>query len=132
MLNLPVNWKISIANTDVTRMPYLDGEYVIALGRATLEHDGRKLEARAGHGHSFLPTVPASFRLGHYRWLLLADSMGGTHLNKPVVGMAVTPDGGGYWLVATDGGMFSFGDAQFFGSMGGKPLHMPVVALVGS
>ena len=31
-------------------------------------------------------------------------SMGGQHLNQPVVGMASTPDGGGYWEVAADGG----------------------------
>ena len=27
--------------------------------------------------------------------------------------MAATPDGGGYWLVASDGGIFAFGDATF-------------------
>ena len=42
----------------------------------------------------------------------------GLHLNKPIVGMAATPDGRGYWLVATDGGIFSFGDAPFYGSTG--------------
>jgi hypothetical protein len=36
--------------------------------------------------------------------------------------MAATPSGKGYWLVAADGGVFSFGDAGFFGSEGGKPL----------
>jgi hypothetical protein len=30
--------------------------------------------------------------------------------------MASTPDGGGYWLVASDGGIFSFGQAAFDGS----------------
>ena len=30
--------------------------------------------------------------------------------------MAATPDGGGYWLVASDGGIFNYGDAGFFGS----------------
>ena len=35
----------------------------------------------------------------------------------------------GYWLVASDGGVFSFGDAQFFGSMGGKPLARPIVGV---
>jgi subtilase family serine protease len=35
-------------------------------------------------------------------------SLGGTHLNAPIVGMASTPDGHGYWLVASDGGIFSF------------------------
>jgi hypothetical protein len=55
--------------------------------------------------------------------------MGGQPLNRPVVGMAVTPGDSGYWLVATDGGMFSFGDARFFGSMGGHPLNLPVVGM---
>ena len=38
-------------------------------------------------------------------------STGAIHLNQPIVGMAATPDGGGYWLVASDGGIFTFGDA---------------------
>ena len=33
--------------------------------------------------------------------------------------MARTPSGNGYWLVARDGGIFTFGDAKFFGSGGG-------------
>ena len=36
---------------------------------------------------------------------------GRSRLNKPIVGMASTPDGRGYWLVASDGGIFSYGDA---------------------
>jgi hypothetical protein len=43
--------------------------------------------------------------------------------------MAPTPTGHGYWLVASDGGIFSFGDAHFYGSMGGKPLNRPVVGM---
>ena len=31
--------------------------------------------------------------------------------NRPIVGMARTPSGNGYWLVGADGGVFSFGDA---------------------
>jgi hypothetical protein len=49
--------------------------------------------------------------------------------NAPIVGMAATPDGGGYWEVAADGGVFAFGDAGFYGSMGGKPLNAPVVGI---
>ncbi len=45
-------------------------------------------------------------------------SAGNLHLVKPVVGMAATPDGGGYWLVASDGGVFTYGDAAFHGSAG--------------
>jgi SpoIID/LytB domain protein len=39
---------------------------------------------------------------------------------------------GGYWIDASDGGVFSFGNAQFFGSMGGKPLNQPMVGMVGT
>jgi len=35
----------------------------------------------------------------------------------------------GYWTVAADGGIFSFGSAQFYGSMGGKPLNEPIVGM---
>jgi hypothetical protein len=35
----------------------------------------------------------------------------------------------GYWEVASDGGIFTFGDATFFGSMGGRPLNKPVVGM---
>jgi N-acetylmuramoyl-L-alanine amidase len=43
--------------------------------------------------------------------------------------MAAAPDGGGYWLVASDGGVFSFGTAAFHGSMGGTPLNAPIVGM---
>ena len=39
------------------------------------------------------------------------------------------PDNGGYNLVASDGGIFSFGNAVFYGSMGGQPLNQPVVGI---
>ncbi len=35
----------------------------------------------------------------------------------------------GYWEVASDGGIFTFGDASFFGSMGGQTLDAPVVGM---
>jgi hypothetical protein len=42
--------------------------------------------------------------------------------------MAAAPDGLGYWLVASDGGIFAFGSARFFGSTGAT-LNQPIVAL---
>ncbi len=56
-------------------------------------------------------------------------SMGGTHLNAPVVAMAEAPGTGGYWLVASDGGVFTFGGAGFYGSMGGQRLNRPIVGM---
>lgn len=38
-------------------------------------------------------------------------SMAGKPLNAPIVGIAATPTGNGYWLVAGDVGIFAFGDA---------------------
>jgi peptidoglycan-N-acetylglucosamine deacetylase len=48
--------------------------------------------------------------------------------NRPLVG-AAGAGAGGYWEVAADGGIFSFGDAAFHGSMGGTPLNAPVVGM---
>jgi len=41
--------------------------------------------------------------------------MGGMPINRPMVGIA-SAGSAGYWTVAADGGIFSFGSAQFFGS----------------
>jgi len=56
---------------------------------------------------------------------------GSGHAGEPVA-MAATSDGLGYWIVDSDGGVFSFGDAAFYGSMGGRPLRAPVVGLARS
>ncbi len=47
--------------------------------------------------------------------------------SKPIVGMASAPDGNGYWQVASDGGVFSFGAATFYGSTGNLRLNRPIV-----
>jgi hypothetical protein len=47
----------------------------------------------------------------------------------PIVGMAATPSGLGYWIVGADGGIFTFGDAGYFGSMGNRPLTRPIVGM---
>jgi hypothetical protein len=44
-----------------------------------------------------------------------------------VVAAISTPDSLGYWLVASDGGIFSFGDANYFGSTGSIALNKPIV-----
>src|SRR5437016_1937463 len=46
----------------------------------------------------------------------------GMRLNGNVVGVAATPTGRGYWVAASDGGVFAFGDAKFEGSVAGRPL----------
>ena len=53
-------------------------------------------------------------------------------LNKPIVGMAALPSGRGYWLVASDGGIFAFGKTAFLGSTGDLTLVSPVVGIAPS
>jgi len=49
-----------------------------------------------------------------------------TTLDAPAVAMARTPDGGGYWLAGTNGGVNALGDAAFLGSAEGLSLTRPV------
>jgi hypothetical protein len=42
---------------------------------------------------------------------------------------ATGPLSGGYWSVASDGGIFSYGDAQFYGSTGAMHLNKPIVGM---
>jgi hypothetical protein len=49
-----------------------------------------------------------------------AGTPGAAHqLGAPIVGMVPSADGGGYFMVAGDGGVFAFGDARFAGSCPG-------------
>jgi GH25 family lysozyme M1 (1,4-beta-N-acetylmuramidase) len=45
------------------------------------------------------------------------------------VGITPTGTGAGYWIVASDGGIFAFGNAGFYGSLGGQTLNSPVVGM---
>ena len=46
-----------------------------------------------------------------------------------VVGVAATADGQGYYLVTSAGYVYTFGDAQYYGSMGGQSLSRPIVGI---
>jgi uncharacterized protein YkwD len=50
-------------------------------------------------------------------------------LRQPIVDMAARPDGNGYWMVASDGGVFTFGAARFYGSAGAIRLVKPIVGM---
>ncbi|MGH9092826.1 MAG: SpoIID/LytB domain-containing protein, partial [Acidimicrobiales bacterium] len=51
------------------------------------------------------------------------------NLSGPPAPVGASGGTGGYWLSAADGGIFSFGDASFDGSMGGRPLNQPIVGM---
>ena len=82
-----------------------------------------------------VPSLPPGY------WVVRADGtvenfgtaslgdLGNVKLNRPIVSAAATPDGRGYWLVASNGGVFCFGDATFHGSPGGLRLNSPIVGI---
>jgi hypothetical protein len=45
------------------------------------------------------------------------------------VALVATPDGKGYWVATSTGGVYSFGDAGFDGSMSGRALNAPIVGM---
>ena len=47
----------------------------------------------------------------------------------PVPTPTPTPTPHGYWLVGSDGGIFTFGSSQFYGSTGNLKLQRPVVGI---
>jgi hypothetical protein len=51
-------------------------------------------------------------------------------LNARITGISSTPDHDGYWLVGEDGGVFSYGDAGFYGS-GVNAYPYPIGEVVG-
>jgi hypothetical protein len=69
----------------------------------------------------------------------ISATYGGDNLFAPSIGTTVLtvnnpppppPPQHGYWLVGSDGGIFTFGSAQFFGSTGSIVLQRPVVGIV--
>jgi hypothetical protein len=53
--------------------------------------------------------------------------MGGKRLNRPVTGKVCY--GTGYLMVGEDGGIFSFSDRPFAGSLGATPPTQPIVSV---
>ena len=123
----------------------VDGRYVSFTSDGNLAADRVASTEEGSTVASFEPAIFMRTRnavLATGYWLAASDggifafgsatfqgSMGGTPLNKPVVGLAADLTGQGYWEVGSDGGIFAFGDAGFHGSMGGTPLNKPVVGM---
>ncbi len=58
--------------------------------------------------------------------LLALTALAATTAAPPAAAATSTP---AYWLVASDGGIFSFGGATYYGSTGGMVLNKPVVGM---
>jgi hypothetical protein len=84
------------------------------------------LPPAANQGFVAAATDGGVFAFGNFPF---NGSLGGLHLNRPVVGAAALAGGSGEWLAAADGGVFSFGSAGFYGSLGGMTLNRPIVGM---
>ena len=92
----------------------------------------------AGHTTFTVPvTVPINVPIGHAEIVKLTVKSGNGLAADPShsVGVgqiqlfALPPPYKGYWMVASDGGIFTFGTTRFFGSTGAVHLHQPIVGM---
>jgi hypothetical protein len=83
--------------------------------------------SETGYNHySLLRSIEDIFGLSHLGYAARAElaSFGADVYTNPS-GSPVP----GYWFTASDGGIFSFGTAKFFGSTGGTKLNQPIVSM---
>jgi len=89
-------------------------------------HPGESLTETVVFSPSTVGTVTDS-------WIINADDGTGCGRSRspvralrPVVTAGSTTPSRGYWLVGSDGGIFSFGSAQFYGSTGDLACKVPL------
>ena len=103
----------------------LDTKHALRVVRAS-SVDGHFREASVARRNNWRHVVlSASVRVGVA--LSAALAFIGLLVSAPAQPAAAYPLGPGYSLVASDGGIFTFGQSQFYGSAGGHPLNAPVV-----
>ena len=136
----------------MARTPTGRGYWLVAADGGIFNFGDAPFFGSAGNIRLQAPIVGmASTPTGRGYWLVASDggifafgdapflgSTGNIRLNKPIVGMTPTrdvfltdsgPRAAGYWLVASDGGIFAFGGAEFYGSTGNMVLNQPIVGI---
>ena len=81
---------------------------------------------RRGEGSKRMRLVRCVVPLWFSMCIVMAANLAGIAPSAAATPSAVTQ---GYWEVASDGGVFTFGNARFFGSLGGQELADPVVGI---
>ncbi len=92
----------------ITKLASPYASLLVALLLSLILLPGPSLEAKEGHPANLAAKLSA---------LPVSASLASTATQQ------------GYWLVAADGGIFSFGDAQFYGSTGNIHLNQPIVGM---
>ncbi len=81
-----------------------------------------------GHGYYVAPIAASSTATNGFGSAIL--SAGDPQADTFLSGFALTASGQGYWWAGTDGGVFTFGDAAFYGSLPGEHI-VPAAPIVG-
>lgn len=118
------NWLLEINEAVVRLLPLsFISELIYGGPNGFCVKDGRRVDGRVvyssvidAHRNHVHLAVTAGFTYNGGS-AMPADDPNRTNVNAPIVGIASTPTGKGYWLVAADGGIFAFGDAQYLGNV---------------
>ncbi len=114
----------------------------IVAGGLVWSIDGSTLKGLAPSNGATVQTLALGGQANHFPTpsvgdgLLLAPTSNQVHafsgsagIPGPPTAPPPAPPNSSYWQVASDGGIFTFGNAGYFGSMGGKPLNRPIVGM---
>ena len=99
-----------VSNNPTTQLPNLLGTPVISAA------NGGLISAVAPTG------LDASF-------IGVAGPITSVPVLATTVGATASANGSNVWAAGSDGGVFTYGNAAFYGSMGGQPLNKPVIAI---
>jgi hypothetical protein len=128
---------VSYARIETIAVRGLQGSDRIGIGSAGFPATLKHITADGGPGDDEL-VVKAGNRAAQVRgnqifvhgWPVITYS----GFEKVTVNSAVTGErvisSEGYWLLASDGGVFTFGDAKFYGSTGGLALQAPIIQMI--
>ena len=98
-------------------------------GSLTLSSSSASAE---GHGSALTsPSAPQPGEVGALGDAATLDASGQTPPADAVT-IARTPSGHGYWIADANGGVFSYGDATFYGSLATEHLRRPIVGMAGT
>jgi SpoIID/LytB domain protein len=128
-LNPNHNWSVNVARSTIeAKFPAVGTLAAIDVTRRNGLGDlGGRVETMVLRGSKGSQTISGdTFRVAlglKSNWFHVVNAFS----TFPAVGMAANHGGNGYWVVASDGGVYAFSGAPFYGGMGGKHLNSPMV-----